>query len=609
MQSRRSAGDKGVCDPTWQEEDLFLPTPSNISFVSAPATRGLRLLLAAAVLAPGCYEGSTVEVSPYGQADPGDGTGSDGGDGDGETGDATGGESASCETLHPGPRRLRRLTRSAYANAVQDLLEQSGEVADGFEADGIIAKTFDSNVDVLPSDLTVENYQRAAEELAEAVTGNLAALSSCDPLAEGDEPCAHELIDRLGRRAWRRALSDAEHERMFELWSSEDGFDRGGARVVEALLQSPYFLYQLELGTPTDDPAVLQLTQQELAMRLSMLVWNSIPDDALLDVAEAGELDTTQEVLAQVERMLDDPRARRSVAHFAEQWVGLPDLPRIADLYKNSEVFPAWTTSLRDAMAIENALFVDSIVRGGGTVEDLLTSSLGFVDDELAAHYGLDIAEASQGAPEIEGLPEGFVAVLHDPGMRPGILTRAGTMAMLAKPNGTGPVHRGAFVQERLFCRELVAPPPSANTDPPEPDPNVPRREQYAQHSDDLACSSCHVLTDPIGFGLEHYDATGALQLALANGEPFDVSGDLAGTDVDGPFVAAAGLRDRMVESESVRACVAKTWFRYAFAAHEEELDACTVEQLTDALEEGATIRELIGAIAVSHAFRTISAQ
>ncbi|MEM6996592.1 MAG: DUF1592 domain-containing protein [Myxococcota bacterium] len=569
--------------------------------------------LLVALIAPlGCYQGldhrNASGDDPF-AADDGWGVDSDD-TGDGDGGDDADGEPAQdgvdeeCPGTQAGPTGLRRLTRSAYNNAVHELLGDITAPADAFEADGLVAETFAGNREAVPSDLTVENYQRAAETLASAAVPQLATLAACDPDAEGAETCAGALIDRFGRRAWRRSLTDAEQERLLSLWETGDDFETGGALVLQALLQSPYFLYLYEVGEPTEDDAeAVPLTQFELATRLSMLLWDSIPDDALLDAAESGALQTVEGIEAQVERMMDDPRAAASVNSFQAQWLGLADLPTLGDLQKDALVFPSWSDTLRAAMVTENALLVDTIVRGGGTVDELLTTPLGFVNEELATHYGLDLAEATVGAPQVEGLPEGFVAVLHDALLRPGLLTRAGTMALLSKPNGTGPVHRGAFVRERVLCQPLAAPPAGVG-EPPEPDPNAPRREQYEQHSSDPACSGCHELTDPIGFGLEHYDGSGALQMTLANGEPIDVTAVLTSTDVDGPFEGAAGLTERLEQSALVRQCVAKTWFRYAFAAEESPSDACTIKALAQQLDDGKSIRELLTSLATSEAFR-----
>jgi hypothetical protein len=571
------------------------------------------VLAAGAALATGCYGGVQFEFdsgdsSSDSSSDGGgtDGTASDGTDGTDPDGPGDGGQDELlCTGPLFGPAGLRRLTREAYNNTIRDLLLDDSRPADAFELDGAVHETFASNVDGPPTETLVEDYMRVAESLAARATSQqFDALVQCDP--SSGESCARTFVTTFGRRAWRRPLTESEVDELVALWSTGETFEDGVRLVIQAALQSPYFLYLVETGdSEAAHDGVVPLHSVELASRMSYFLWNSTPDDTLLEAAEGGALQTPQEIREQADRMLDDPRAVDAVRHFYDQWLALPELPTLANIDKDPSLYPEFDDTLRAAMVTEMRTITDFVARSPESeAQMLIVGSVGVVDDRLASLYGVDL---QADAIDVPGLvpPPGFVTVQLDPQQRSGLLTMAGFATALSKPKGTSPVHRGAFVRERVFCQPLASAPSDVDNTPPPFNPDIPTREQYAQHSEDETCAGCHRLTDPIGFGLEQYDGFGRFRELDYGGVAIDATGELVQTDVDGPFDGGVELASKLAESEQVQRCMASMWFRFAFEAAESKVEhRCAIDELHDRLVEAGNLREMLIELVTSEAFR-----
>lgn len=498
---------------------------------------------------------------------------------------------ASAELAAP----LRRLTQLEYRNTVRDLLGVEPPSSLEFPVDGR-AGGFDNNATVLSvSPLLAEKYLEAAEALAPAALARNPTLVPCDPAALGEQACARQFIESFGRRAYRRQLTPAEIERLTRAFTAGrhgGSFQDGVQLVIETALQSPAFLYRFELGgAAAAGQKLVRLSQHELATRLSYFLWGSMPSDELLADADAGQLDTTERVAARARLMLDDVRARRAVAEFYRQWLGVSD---IATLEKDTTAYPEFTPALRSSMAGELPAFVEHVIWSADRrLTTLLTAPVGFVDGPLAALYGV---EASGAATTSQ--------VALDPEQRAGILTQAAVLAVHALPNQSSPVARGKFVRERLLCQHPAPPPPDLDVTPPEVDPDLSTRERFAQHTESPQCAGCHELMDPLGFAFESYDTLGRYR-ATEGGKPIDTSGWISGsTDVDGPFQNARQLASRLAQSQQVQACVAKQWFRYAFGRHEGPADACSLAQLeADFATSEGDLHELLVSLTRTEAF------
>jgi hypothetical protein len=510
----------------------------------------------------------------------------------GDRGDGVGqGQSSLCVNESP----MRRMTRFEYNNTVRDLLGDVTRPADGFVSEES-ELGFDNQASSLTvSQLLAEQYLEAAETLsADAVADMTTLMDGCDFGADPDA-CAADFVARFGRRAFRRPLTADEQSVYVGLY--EEGaaaFDptTGIELVLQAMLQSPAFLYRVEFGLPDPvDHDVVRLNGWEIASRLSYLLWGSMPDDALFQAAELAELATKEQIAAQARRMLADPRARDAVAHFHVQWLGLTYLPTID---KDESIYPDYYDGLRALWLAETRAFVEHVVfEAGGDLETLLTADYTMMNAELASFYGLSGPSG-----------DAFEPVALDPEQRAGILTQNGVLAMHAKPNQSSVVLRGKFVREQLLCQILPPPPNDVNNTPPDVAPGSTTAEKFAQHSADPACSGCHQLMDPLGIGFEHYDAVGRWR-DLDQELPVVSEGEVVATeDIDGPFDGAVELAHKLAESDQVRECVVKEWFRFGFGRTEKPADVCALDQLDELFAaSGYDIQELLVALTQTDGF------
>ncbi len=530
------------------------------------------------------------------------GTGEDGGD-DGDAGDddgsGDGGEPAeACEVVNVGVSPLRRLTRSQYNNTIRDLLGITDNPADRLSPDEKVG-AFYSNGTAPVSELLAEQYMRVAEELAESAMADVDTLVPCDA-TDDVVGCGGQFVDTFGRRAFRRPVSAEERQvllGLFEQGHAEEGPAGGVRLVVQAALQSPQFLYHLELGLPDPDGEagsdVVALDEYELASKLSYFLWDSMPDDELLAAAEAGDLSDPDVLREHAERLLDDPRAADAIASFHRQWLHLDSLDV---LEKNAEAYPAFDTSLRDAMVQETTRFAEWVIRSDdGRLETLLTADYSFLEGPLFELYDVE--------PPADHDPS--MPVQLDATQRAGLLTHAGVLAMHAHADQSSPIRRGKLVRENFLCTPLAPPPPDVDVLPPALDPNATTRERFDQHRSDPACAGCHILIDPLGFGFEHYDGVGAWRDTDA-GKPVDASGEVVATmDIDGEFDGAVELSHILAGSEQVRTCVARQWFSFGLGRTPAEDDSCSYDAIGAAFAASDyDIHELLVTMVTTDSFR-----
>ncbi|MGZ3426211.1 MAG: DUF1592 domain-containing protein [Polyangia bacterium] len=498
-----------------------------------------------------------------------------------------------------GATPLRRLTRFEYNATVHDLLGDTTHPADAFPTDEIRAG-FDNNSGVLGvSPVQAEAYMNAAESLATTALKTPATMLSCDPAkltsAADEDACAAQFIASFGKRAFRRPPSDDDSARLmsvFHAGRAAQDFTTGIRYAMETILQSPQFLYRVELALGPGDGMVdvAPLDSYEMATRLSYLLWSTMPDAALMAAADAGELTTSDQIKAQVMRMLADPRAHAAVSHFNTQWL---KLAKMTTMQKDPKAFPSFDPSLVPLMQQEVQQFLEEIMWGQkGDLHELLTAPYTFVNGPLAQFYGVGGASGSD-----------FVRVDLDPTERAGFLTLGGVMSMLGKADQSSPVQRGKFVREQLLCGVMPNPPPNV---PKLPDlsPTLTTRERLSQHSTDPACHSCHRLMDPIGFGFEKYDGAGLFR-TTENGKPIDDSGEVQDSDITGTFNGPAELGEKLSQSLFVQKCVVTSWFHYAYARLEAPEDQCTIKTLAQRFSgSGYRFQDLIVALTETDAFR-----
>jgi hypothetical protein len=545
-------------------------------------------LCAAALTAAGCI--GAID-DPHGSASPGDGTGRDAG-----RDLSDGGTLAACRSAGEiGHAPLARLTRMQYGNAVTDLFApvDVGRPGSSLVEDSALGG-FRNNSAIPVSDLELRAYADEAALAAEVARANADVLTGCAmPDAADEEACVRSFVDGFVTRAYRRPVTEDETARLLELFHALRGagetYAGAVSGLVETVLQSPHFLYRLEL--PGGEPGtVVPLDGYQVATRLAFFLWETIPDEALLAAAAAGELTSPEDVEAHARRMLDAPQAGRAIESFHLQWLGVDD---VAAIDKDTEVYPVFDATLAQLMRRETALFADHVVReGDGRLETLLLGGFSFLRGDLYTLYGLPGGTAE------------WARVEMDPAVRPGLLTHASFLASHAHPDQTSPVHRGKTIRENLFCETLPAPPADVDDTPPDPDPSLTTRERFAAHNEVEACAGCHRMMDPIGLTFEGFDGVGQHRTMEA-GRAVDTSGEIHGTDVPGAIDGVRELSERVLESRQARECLVRNWYRFAVGRLETSEDACSLGDAYARFEAADfDIRELLIGLAVSDSFR-----
>ncbi|WP_437707164.1 DUF1592 domain-containing protein [Sorangium sp. So ce448] len=493
-----------------------------------------------------------------------------------------------------------RLSHAQWENTVRDLLRLDDRpgLSASFTTDPL-GGVFDNNeAALLVTPGLWSDYQRAAEELAAMVTADedkLGRLLPADLPAEG-EARAQAFIERFGERAFRRPLTAEERDtyvalfrRGVELFEGEEPFAAGVRAALEAFLQSPHFVYRVESGAGPAKGGLIRLSGHEIAAKLSYLFWNSMPSDALLEAAKAGELSTPEAVRAYTEGMLEDPRAREVVGAFHRQ---LYDYEQYHDLNKDQALYPEFVPEMGDDMQREAELFVEHVVfeREGGLTE-LLTSRTAFVNDHLAAVYG------------VEGdFSDGFEQVELDEAERSGLLTRLGFLAAKATARQPDSIHRGVFVNLRVLCAALPPPPDDATSLPP--GELATNRERVEAHTGKGTCgASCHgALINPVGFAFEHYDAIGKYR-TTDNGMPINSADAYTLGGQSRKYADAIEFSQLLAESSEAHACYAERWLEFAHGRDADAKDRAFVKQLGEASRGGSSTKELLLEIVSSTPF------
>jgi hypothetical protein len=496
---------------------------------------------------------------------------------------------------------LRRLTRRQYANTVQDLLGVSAAaVAQSLPGDDH-AGPFPANYRQPVTTMHVRRFMEGAEAVAEQALGDLDGLLPCDPGSAGESECAMQFIESFGLRAFRRPLSETDREELMAVYqagAAEGGFTDGVRLVITAALQAPDFLYIVEPKPADDGESVVALTPYELASRLSYFLWNSMPDEPLLDAAASGALETREGLRAEASRLLEHPRGIEAIEQFHAYWLGIQG---IHNKSKDPQQFLYYDGDTRAAMYNETIRFADYVVReGDSSLWTLMMAPFSFLEEPLFPIYEMSIPPGHN--------PDAPITVTN--GERSGVLTQASVLASHSHSGTTSSVQRGDFILKNLLCIHLQ-PPAIEVDDLPPPDPSLTTRERFELHTEEPGCASCHSIMDPIGFGFEHYNPVGAWR-EYDGDNPVDASGELSigNPNVDGAFNGAVELIDRLMDSEELHRCVPTQWVQFALQRPEADADVCDQERLYRRfVESGFDIRDLILNIVEMDSFRFHPAQ
>jgi hypothetical protein len=497
---------------------------------------------------------------------------------------------------NPGRVTLRRLNRTEYNNTIRDLVGVNFRPADDFPADDV-GYGFDNIGDVLSlPPLLLEKYLAAAEKIVTAALDKpetRARILFIKPTDKNKDECARKILERFARRAYRRPLATPEVERLagfVKLAEAQgDSFEKGIELALEAILTSPHFLFRIERDPRRPKEQLdYQVNEYELATRLSYFLWSTMPDAELFSLAEQGAL--RKNLVTQVRRMLRDFKAHALVENFAGQWLQLRNLKNVTP---DPDLFPKFDEALRAAMLGETERFFESIVAEDRSVLDFLDADFTFLNERLARHYGIVGIKGDQ-----------FQRVSLKGGPRGGIVTQASILTITSNPTRTSPVKRGKWILENILGTPPPPPPPGAGelSEDKKVVLSGSLRKRMEQHRANPNCATCHQRMDPLGFGLENFDAVGGWR--DRDGEfPIDASGVLPdGKSFQGPTELKAILKGK---HEAFCRCLTERLVTYALGRGLEAYDKCALDEITKgAARNGYRFSSLVIEIVKSDPFQ-----
>ena len=524
---------------------------------------------------------------------------------------ATGGGSAqqsacTSETQQPSSAPIRRLTRNEFNNTVAALLGDTTSPALNLPPE-LLGNGFSNDAvqQTVSADL-VSGYNEIAADIASRAIQptSLAQLVPCAASATSaasQESCAQTFINSWVPKAYRRALASGEADGLLALLkgvASADTFSSGIAAVIEAVLQSPDFLYRPEFGVADPaQPSLRRPTGDEMATRLSYLFWGSAPDDGLRAAAANGELLTADGILKSAKRLLSDDKAHGVVKFFFDSLLPITTLTD-----QTRDKYPTFSPQIGAYMRTETEKFLDNqVFAENGSWPSVFTANYTFVNEPLAKFYGMTGVTGTA-----------FQKVTLDPTQRRGLLTQGAIMTGTTVTNSTNPVLRGTFVLNKLMCMNLNLPSDPATlalVAVPLDVTGATARDRYTAHSKQSLCQGCHRLIDPVGFALENYDAVGQYR-TTENGVTIDASGKLPqATEV---VSGAVALSQQLADSEQVQQCFAQHWVEYGYGRtmRGSPEDKCLQEKINTAFKaSGYNVKQLLLDLTQTTAFQYLPAQ
>ena len=498
-----------------------------------------------------------------------------------------GGDATPAGAIDVGRVAIHRLNNAEYDNTVFDLLGVTGSAAATFIPDEK-ALGFDTIADAFTmGDARYEQYFNAADALVERAFADptlAARLLTCAPAPSGgDVTCMRAIVRDFGLRAWRRPLTDAEVASLVQVGADAvalgEDFPGSVKQIVKTVLVSAQFLYRVEMDPDPASATAHPLGGYDLASRLSYLFWSTMPDARLFDLAGAGALQDEGVLTAEVDRMLADPRGGAFVSSFAGQWLGLRDL---ASHQVEPSAFPAWNEDLRQSMIREGLHYFSQFLTGARSMADFFTADVDFAEPPLAALYGT-----------------------RD--QRPGFLGLASFLTVSSYSYRTAPTLRGKWVLENLLCQTIPAPPPNIpKLDDGKADSAATQslnvRERLAEHRANPLCATCHNTLDPIGLGLENFDAIGRYRAVYVNGDAIDASGVMP----DGStFNGIQQLSALLARDSRLADCASQKMMTYALSRQLGDADAPLLKQVRARWAgQGLGLRALLDLLVTSPSFR-----
>lgn len=484
----------------------------------------------------------------------------------------------------PGPNLLRRLNRNQYSNSIRDLLGIHFDAGHSLPIDGAGGEGFDNAAETLfLSPIHGEKYLEAAKEAldysAKDESSRRLIFNEFPDENTPAEAAANAVIRRFARRAFRRPPTDAEIEKLMKLYRAgierQYSYEQAVYYALQGALVSPQFLFLVEPPIEAAEPQPID--PYSFATRLSYFLWDSIPDKELMDRADDGSILKEDVYRAQVDRMLNSPKVRPMAESFIGQWLGTREIGR--QIKPDSEMFRQFDDELAAAFREEPVLMFQHILKENRSIIEFVDSDYIFVNGETYGFYGL-----KENRPE--NLVQNLVKCQLPPGhIRGGVMTMAGPLTVSSYPNRTSPVIRGKWVLETILGATPPAPPPNVEplSEKPEDTAGKTLRQRLELHRQNPTCAACHAALDPIGFGLENFDAIGRYR-EKDNGLPIDSSGQLTSGET---FQNATELKKLVLERKDqfVRHFTIKM-LGYALGRGLVDSDYCIVDQLVADLKQ-----------------------
>jgi mono/diheme cytochrome c family protein len=470
-----------------------------------------------------------------------------------------------------GRRQLRLLTEREYRNSVRAILGVTEVNALQFWPEPANVQGYNNNADAaVVTDRHLVVFARAAREIAEK--------ARLDPACGTNRRC---IIEKMGLQLYRRPLTQAEVDVYANMEQT---------KMIETMLQSPYFLYRSELGTFVSPMNAYALDPYEVASALAYTLTGTPPDQTLLGAAADGSIKDPAIRRREAERLLATAAARETFTDFAMQWLGISSLPYV------TRDNPKLTAALRADMLEETKRLLSSLIfdQNGG-VKDLFAADSTPLSKALAAYYGLPVPA------------QDWQAVNYDKERR-GLIAQGSILVTYANSTEASPIKRGVFVRNRLLCQDLPPPPANVDTTIPPPAPGLTMRERLARHlsqgqqSDGSnSCASCHQYIDKLGFGFERFDEIGLYRefYAEKSGVPIDVSGEIKSplnlSDPSAiPFQTFAELGTLLSESPTAKACFGIQYLRYAQGHLAQSTDQCLQTSVREQLQQDKSLRAMM---------------
>lgn len=481
----------------------------------------------------------------------------------------------SFDDMVPTDRNLRMLTKIQYINSVEDIF---GITLDSNALDVVPPDSFAVNFDtasfIMPDSNRISSYDIVAGTVSEQII-NTVGFSNLASSCNSNTSC---IVENVGMKVFRRPLTSAEITRYSNLYSAEDS----GQSVIHALLLSPYFLMRSELGEWDSNLGYYRLTNYEVAAMLSYTFWGTTPDATLLQAAASANFD----VQAQVNRMLNDPRAVEAFALFTEGW-----------LFDRSYPFSVIDSAqLQSDLREETLRFVSENVFNNQPFEELLTANYSYMNSNVANFYG---------ERNVTGWER--VEYTGDNATRSGVIGHASFLATHTSTGRTSPIKRGVYLRSALLCQEF--PPPVAPVVEAEIPDNLSIEDLFRMHTEDEGCQSCHQFIDEPGFSFQNFGMDGLLratELAVDGVTVHSVDGTGAINSLDSPeTVMQAGenipyndmreLGQLLAESPNTSACYVRQFYRYTNGRKEERADECTINVMGQKFRNGQqNLRDLM---------------